>query len=149
MAVKEQIHTKRDCYTVMEDGQIIHTRGKFTPDKPVFHGLIELPERPKTSGGYYVQFNIWGEEISRQAVNERAWLFECDRINWQNEQEKARQTREFKKHLLEVKKECHMQEARAKQLAKIKERKLKKTQKDSARAWLLRQVSNRNGCINY
>ena len=65
MAVAEIVTTKKECYTIFENGYIHMERGKYVPTKAPLHDVYSRPKKPEAGLTDLVEHNIWGEEIYR------------------------------------------------------------------------------------
>jgi hypothetical protein len=138
MAVAEILMTKKECYTLFEDGHILMKKGKYNPTQPSLHDVYSKPEKPKPSPIDLVEHNIFGEEIYRENTNIRAWRIECEKIDEMNALEHQKQEKAFKRHLIEVRRNYRKQEAERSRTEKSKRMKLIERQRAGARAYITR-----------
>lgn len=149
MAVKEIIFTKKECFTILENGNIIRQVGKYEPSQCRFVPTRFEPPRPEESGVDLVQHNIWGQEIYREDEAIREWRIKCEAIRELNKEDKKKAEKEFKRHLIEIRKSYYKQEKLRAKEEKEKKKAFEQTRRESARGALLRAFQDRNGCIKY
>lgn len=58
MAIAEILTTKRECYTIFENGYIRMEKGKYTPSRAPIHDVYPKPERPEPGPIDLVEHNI-------------------------------------------------------------------------------------------
>lgn len=138
MAIAEILTTKTECFTVFENGHIIMSKGKFEPSKPNIFDIQDKPKRPKEGSFDFVEHNIWGEEIYRENAEICSWRIECEKIDEINATAHKQQEKEFKKHLIAVRKQYYQQEAHRKKEEKKKQQSLKSRRRQAARAYVER-----------
>ena len=136
MAVSEILMTKKECFTIFEDGHIIMQKGKYTPTKAPLHDVHPMPKEPEKGAFDVVQRNIWGEEIYKKNEAVRNWQLECRNIEEMNALARQGQEREFKRHLIDVRRAYYRQEKQSKKEALKKEKEFRTRQKMGARAYL-------------
>lgn len=138
MAIAEILTTKKECFTILENGRIIMSKGKFEPSKPNIFDVQDKPERPEEGPVDLVERNIWGEEIYRENAEIRCWRIECEKIDAINAAAHKKQKKEFKEHLIAVRKQYYQQEKRREKEEKERKRSLDSRRKLAARAYLER-----------
>ena len=136
MAIAEILSTKKECFTILENGHIIMSEGKFEPSKPTFFDIQDKPQRPEEGLIDLVEHNIWGEEIYRENAEIRRWRIECEKIDEINATAHKQQEKEFKKRLIAVRKQYYQQEKLRKKEEKERKRPLDSRGKLAVRAYL-------------
>ena len=81
MAVAEILMTKKECYTIFENGYILMKKGKYTPTKAPIYDVYPKPEKPEPGPTDFVQRNIWGQEIFRENEEILLWRLKCSEID--------------------------------------------------------------------
>lgn len=139
MAVKETIYTKKEKFTVFENGQIFRrmlTKEEQEQIQPSTPRIIDKPTRPEPSGFAYISYNIWGEEIGRHYESDNVYEETCQKIDEENE----KQTKYFKQHLLEIRKECRRQEIQREKEEKEKKKQFNARRQASAHAYIMHRI---------
>ena len=136
MAVAEILTTKKECFTIFENGHIIMSKGKFEPSKANIFDVQDKPKRPEEGPIELVAHNIWGEEIYRENAEIRRWRIECEKIDEINATAHKQQEKEFKKHLIAVRKQYYLQEKLREKEEKERRKSLDLRRKLGARAYL-------------
>ena len=119
MAVAEILTTKKECFTIFENGRISMSKGKFEPSKPYLVDVCAKPERPQEGPIDLVEYNIWGQEIYRENAEIRRWRVECRRIDEINAAAHKKQEKAFKKRLIAIRKSYYQQEALQRKKEKV------------------------------
>ena len=136
MAVSEILMTKKECFTIFEDGHILMEKGKYTPTKAPLHDVHPMSKKPEQRVFDAVQDNIGEEEFYRENEVVRNWQLECRNIEEMNALARQGQEREFKRHLIDVRRSYYRQEKQSKKEALKKEKEFRTRQKMGARAYL-------------
>jgi len=136
MAIAEILTTKKERFTIFEDGHIIMSKGKFEPSKANIFDIQDKPKRPEEGPVDLVEHNIWGEEIYRENAELRRWRIKCEKIDEINAIAHRQQEKEFKKHLIAVRKRYYLQEKLRKKEEKERRKSLDSRRKLAARAYL-------------
>ena len=114
MKIIEQIYTKKECFTVYEDGHITCEKGKFEPTKPFLKDIIPLPQKPNKLSEYdMVSTNCFGKEIRKNFAIWR-WELDLQRAKEQNAYYHRQQLKEFKRKICSIRKDYHRQQSRKK-----------------------------------
>ena len=142
MAVAEILTTKKECFTVFENGCIHMTKGKFIPSRAPIHDVYPKPEKPELGPVDWVEHNIWGEEIFRENENILLWRVKCSEIDRINKGEHKKQEKAFKRRLIEVRRNYHRQEAERRHTEKSERTHLIKRQGLGVRAYLARLLQH-------
>ena len=142
MAVAEIVTTKKECYTIFENGYIHMKRGKYAPTKAPLHDVYSRPKKPEAGLTDLVEHNIWGEEIYRENADIRAWRIECEKVDEMNALEHKKQEKAFKRHLIEVRRNYCRQELERSRTEKSKRMQLIERQRAGAKAYILRLLQN-------
>ncbi len=111
MKVIEKIYTKKEAFTIYEDGHITCEKGQFTPTEPQLKDLIEYPQKPELSKYDMISTSPWGKEIRKNYAIWR-WELDCQRAQEKNAYYHRLQKKEFKKKLLSIRKRYHQQQAK-------------------------------------
>ncbi len=136
MAIAEILTTKKERFTIFEDGHIVMSKGRFEPSKPNIFDIQDKPKRPEEGPVDLVEHNIWGEEIYRENAEIRRWRIACEEIDEINAIAHKQQEKEFKKHLIAVRKQYYQQEKLRKKEEKERKKSLDSRRKLAARAYL-------------
>ena len=136
MAIAEILTTRRERFTILENGHIIMSKGKFEPSKANIFDVQDKPKRPEEGPVDLVEHNIWDEEIYRENAEIRRWRIECEKIDEINATAHKQQEKEFKKHLIAVRKRYYLQEKLRKKEEKERKKSLDLRRKLAARTYL-------------
>lgn len=136
MAIAEILTTRRERFTILENGHIIMSKGKFEPSKANIFDIQDRPKRLEEGPVDLVEHNIWGEEIYRENAEIRRWRIECEKIDEINATAHKQQEKEFKKHLIAVRKRYYLQEKLRKKEEKERKKSLDLHRKLAARTYL-------------
>lgn len=142
MAVAEVLTTKKECFTIFEDGRIHMTKGKYTPSEAPIYDVYSKPKRPELGPVDLVERNIWGEEIYRENADIRAWRLKCEHIDRMNKEEHNKQKKAFKRHLIEVRRNYRKQEAKRDRTKKSESVQFVEQQRVGARAYIARLLQH-------
>lgn len=136
VAITEILTTEKERFTIFEDGHIVMSKGKFEPSKADIFDIQDKPKRPEEGPIDLVEHNIWGEEIYRENAEIRSWRVACEKIDEINATAHKQQEKEFKKHLIAVRKQYYQQEKLRKKEEKERKQSLDSRRKLAARAYL-------------
>ena len=105
MKIVEVIKTKKEAFTVFEDGHITRKIGKFTPTPPQMADKIPLPPRPTKLSKFDMVSSFWGMRIFRKNYAIWSWEKDCQKIKERNDyndklQKKALKEKMFNEAIL-------------------------------------------------
>ena len=112
MKVIEVIYTKKEAYTIFEDGTITRKKGNFKPTEPTLKDEFPIPPKPALSNIDMVATNIWGRIVDRKNYAIWRWELDCQIAREKNAYYHKLQKKEFKKKILSVRKRYHQQQAK-------------------------------------
>lgn len=125
MAVAEILMTQKERFTIFEDGHIVMEKGTYTPSQAPIYDVFPMPHKKEN------------EDI-------RNWQLECRNIGEMNALAHQKQEKEFKKHLIEVRRNYRKQEMKRKKAEKSEQIQIAKRQnsgKSGIRAYIMRLLS--------
>lgn len=110
MKIIEQIYTKKECFTVYENGHITREKGQFKPTEPQLKDIIEYPPKPELSKYDMISTGIWRKEIRKNYALWR-WELDCQKIKEENAYYHRQQLKEFRRKICSIRKEYHRQQS--------------------------------------
>ena len=110
------VTSKKERFTVYDDGRVEREKGKFKPDEPVLRDVYPYPEKPKLTGYTYTNLSrgIYAEDVAMVCYRDT-----CQQIDSLNQEERDKQQKAFITSHKGLLKEL-------KQLWKIQQRQLKR-----------------------
>ena len=111
MAIAEVVSTKRERFTILENGRVIREKGKFEPTAHEFD-VYKRPILPEKLGNKeIVLVDRWGNELIRLNKACYDWTLECEYVDFKNYMAREEQKKAFKKRIIELRKRYYRQEA--------------------------------------
>ena len=78
MAVAEILTTEKERFIVLENGNILMSKGEFSPSKPLLVDPYDKPQKPKEGPKDIIERNIWGGIIYWENESIHRWRLECE-----------------------------------------------------------------------
>ena len=115
--VLQVVTSKKERYTVYDDGRVEREKGKFEADKPILRDVYPYPPEPQLTGYVYTDLRrgIFAEDVAIVCHRET-----CREIDNLNREEREKQEKEFitrhKGLLKELKQQWKMQQRQLKRV---------------------------------
>lgn len=111
MKIVELIQTKKEAFTVFEDGHIVRETGKFKPTPPSRTNEIPLPQKPTELSEYDMVSSFWGIRVYRQNYALWRWERDCQKIKERNDYNYMLNKKALKEKISSLRKRYRQQQA--------------------------------------
>ena len=111
MKIVEVIKTKKEAFTVFEDGHITRKIGNFTPTPPQMADKIPLPPRPTKLSKFDMVSSFGGMRIFRKNYAIWSWEKDCQKIKERNDYNDKLQKKALKEKIIALRKRYRQQQA--------------------------------------